>query len=182
MSGGGEPPGRGAHNRTRTDDLFLTKEVLCQLSYVGPGPIASSLVGREGIEPRQPKAAGLHPAELTTCATYPLWQRHRRGTAVPGVNPPPDHVRYGADDGTRTRNLLFTKQLLYQLSYVGATRRVIPQMTPSAPGNDRARRSDGSSVPGSGGRWLVGLGCLGRGGSTGEEVGVVLVGRDIRGC
>jgi hypothetical protein len=25
----------GAHNRTRTDDLFLTKEVLCQLSYVG---------------------------------------------------------------------------------------------------------------------------------------------------
>src|SRR3954468_10200391 len=45
------------------------------------------------------------------------------------VYPPPDHVRYGADDGTRTRNLLFTKQLLYQLSYVGATRRVIPQMT-----------------------------------------------------
>ena len=29
----------GAHNRTRTDDLFLTKEVLCQLSYVGPEPI-----------------------------------------------------------------------------------------------------------------------------------------------
>ena len=25
----------------------------------------------------------------------------------------------GADDGTRTRNLLFTKQLLCQLSYVG---------------------------------------------------------------
>ena len=66
----------------------------------------------------------------------------------PVVNPPPDHVRSGADDGTRTRNLLFTKQLLYQLSYVGATRRVIPQMTPSAPGNDRAGRSDGSSVGG----------------------------------
>ena len=82
------PPGRGAHNRTRTDDLFLTKEVLCQLSYVGPGPIAVSLVGREGIEPPQPKAAGLQPAELTTCSTYPLWQRHRRGTAAPGVNPP----------------------------------------------------------------------------------------------
>src|SRR5438876_4595039 len=27
--------GGGAHNRTRTDDLFLTKEVLCRLSYVG---------------------------------------------------------------------------------------------------------------------------------------------------
>ena len=28
---------------------------------------------------------------------------------------------YGADDGTRTRNRRFTKPLLYQLSYVGAT-------------------------------------------------------------
>ena len=83
MSVGGEPPGRGAHNRTRTDDLFLTKEVLCQLSYVGPGPIAKELVGREGIEPPQPKAAGLQPAELTTCSTYPLWRRHRAETAVP---------------------------------------------------------------------------------------------------
>src|SRR6478672_13721071 len=172
MSGGGSRLGRGAHNRTRTDDLFLTKEVLCQLSYVGPGPIASSLVGREGIEPPQPKAAGLQPAELTTCSTYPLWQRHRRGTAVPGVNPPPDHVRYGADDGTRTRNLLFTKQLLYQLSYVGATRRVIPQMTPSAPGNDRARRSDGSSVPGSEGPRVVVLGGVRRGRAAWQEVGV----------
>ena len=35
------------------------------------------------------------------------------------VNPAPD-CALGADDGTRTRNLLFTKQLLYQLSYVGA--------------------------------------------------------------
>ena len=25
----------GAHNRNRTDDLFLTKEVLCRLSYMG---------------------------------------------------------------------------------------------------------------------------------------------------
>ena len=33
----------------------------------------SLLVGREGIEPPQPKAAGLQPAELTTCSTYPLW-------------------------------------------------------------------------------------------------------------
>ena len=62
------------------------------------------------------------------------------------VTPATGSIRSGADDGTRTRNLLFTKQLLYQLSYVGATRRVIPQMTPSAPGNDRAARSDGSSA------------------------------------
>ena len=28
-------------------------------------------------------------------------------------------TRYGANNGTRTRNLLITSQLLYQLSYVG---------------------------------------------------------------
>src|SRR2546422_11314451 len=33
FSGAVSPPRDGAHNRTRTDDLFLTKEVLCQLSY-----------------------------------------------------------------------------------------------------------------------------------------------------
>ena len=45
----------GAHNRTRTDDLFLTKEVLCQLSYVGQvfrsRVSILKVVGREGIEP-----------------------------------------------------------------------------------------------------------------------------------
>src|SRR6476661_5144509 len=67
--------GGGAHNRTRTDDLFLTKEVLCQLSYVGPVPSVRAggcVVGREGIEPPQSKTADLQSAELTTCSTYPL--------------------------------------------------------------------------------------------------------------
>ena len=41
--------GHGAHNRVRTDDLFLTKEVLCQLSYVGPR--ASRLEPTTGLEP-----------------------------------------------------------------------------------------------------------------------------------
>ena len=34
-----------------------------------------------------------------------------------------DLIALGADDGTRTRNLLFTKQLLCQLSYVGKHKR-----------------------------------------------------------
>src|SRR6266576_3577399 len=85
-----------------------------------------------------------HLLNLPTVATAP----HVRLRSL--VHPSPDHVRFGADDGTRTRNLRFTKPLLYQLSYVGATRRVLPQMTPSAPGNDRADRSDGSSVRGAG--------------------------------
>ena len=54
----------GAHVRARTGDLFLTKEVLCLLSYVGqagqvchtrPRTEAEWLVGREGIEPPQSK-------------------------------------------------------------------------------------------------------------------------------
>ena len=72
------------------------------------------MVGRRGIEPLQPKAADLQSAELTTCSTYPLaasqlavGPRRRLTSSV------------GADDGSRTRNLRFTKPLLYQLSYVG---------------------------------------------------------------
>ena len=84
----------GAHVRARTGDLVLTKDVLCQLSYVGARrfcrnlemtgnhqPILANLgigsfqtpmvVGREGIEPPQSKTADLQSAELTTCSTYP---------------------------------------------------------------------------------------------------------------
>src|SRR3954467_12845929 len=104
------------------------------------------VVGREGIEPPQSKTADLQSAELTTCSTYPRWRR-RVETADSWWNRQPN-VDSGADDGTRTRNRRFTKPLLYQLSYVGATRRAIPQMTPSAPGNDRARPLEGSSAGG----------------------------------
>src|SRR5438874_7565380 len=113
------PPGDGAHNRTRTDDLFLTKEVLCRLSYVGPSPRVTGgrwwWAGRES-NPHSRKTADLQSAELTTCSTYPR--------AAPGelrlvVRPTPV-CSVGADDGTRTRNRRFTKPLLYQLSYVGS--------------------------------------------------------------
>ena len=149
--GRGRHLGRGAHNRTRTDDLFLTKEVLCQLSYVGPGPIARVIwwAGRE-LNPHSRRRLvysqrSSPPAQPTHCGSGT-----ESRTAVSWCDPPPDRFRSGADDGTRTRNLLFTKQLLYQLSYVGATRRDIPQLTPPAPGNDRSVRADGSSVGGAG--------------------------------
>ena len=65
------------------------------------------------------------PAQPTHCesgtgprAAAPWWIR------------PPDDRCTGADDGTRTRNLRFTKPLLYQLSYVGATGRTLPQNDP----------------------------------------------------
>ena len=49
----------GAHVRARTGDLFLTKEVLCLLSYVGPRRRAArALAGGASVagsaDPRQP--------------------------------------------------------------------------------------------------------------------------------
>jgi hypothetical protein len=58
LSPAGSSSGDGAHVRARTGDLFLTKEVLCLLSYVGlrcAREIGMELVGREGIEPPQSK-------------------------------------------------------------------------------------------------------------------------------
>ena len=62
-------------------------------------------MGSGGFEP--PKLAHLiySQAQLSTLATA------RVPATAPGAR--------RADDGTRTRNLLFTKQLLCQLSYVG---------------------------------------------------------------
>src|SRR5258706_13612579 len=45
----GDARGHGAHDRGRTDDLFLTKAVLCRLSYVGPK--ASRMEPTTGLEP-----------------------------------------------------------------------------------------------------------------------------------
>ena len=95
--------------------------MLCQLSYVGPDPIAGAadeVVGREGFEP--PCLSDLVYSQASRrCSTDPLWRRHRIELR-PVVDPATEWMCAGADDGTRTRNLRFTKPLLYQLSYVGA--------------------------------------------------------------
>jgi hypothetical protein len=39
-------------------------------------------------------------------------------------------AKAGADDGIRTRDLRFTKPLLYQLSYIGAERQNIVRQLP----------------------------------------------------
>ena len=107
--------------------------MLCQLSYVGPSPVAGSVVGREGIEPPQSKTADLQSAELTTCSTYPCAAAASGRDCGLMVDPRPMDGA-GADDGTRTRNRRFTKPLLYQLSYVGATGRAVPQSDPVGAG------------------------------------------------
>ncbi len=42
----------GADNQIRTDDLFLTKEVLCLLSYI------SKVATRKGLEPSTSSVTG----------------------------------------------------------------------------------------------------------------------------
>ncbi len=99
--------------------------------------------GPGGIRTPMPFGPGLQPGEppLLNRPTVTVPGRDLRTRGGPGSG----FVRAGADDGTRTRNLRFTKPLLYQLSYIGATGRAIPQMDLSAPGNDRAGRRQGSS-------------------------------------
>ena len=61
------------------------------------------MVDRDGFEPSKSVTADLQSAPFGHSGTYPY-----------EVSPYP---RDGAGDGTRTRNLLITNQLLCQLSY-----------------------------------------------------------------
>ena len=66
-------------------------------------PFPQKMVGRGGFEPPKLIAADLQSAPFGHSGTYPY--------DVP-LDP-----KGGAGDGTRTRNLLITNQLLCQLSY-----------------------------------------------------------------
>ena len=103
-------------------NLFLTKEVLYQLSYVGPitgagngtrtrnpqlgrlmlWPLSYSrflrAIGGEGRIRTSEGCAG----RFTVCSLWPLGNLSRLKYVLPG-----------AGDGTRTRNLLITNQPLY---------------------------------------------------------------------
>ena len=60
-------------------------------------------------------SGGFEPPKLT----HLIYSQAQLSTLATARVPVPREARAGADDGTRTRNLLFTKQLLCQLSYVG---------------------------------------------------------------
>jgi hypothetical protein len=53
-----------AHDRTRTDDLFLTKEVLYLLSYVGP-KVRAKQERETGLEPATPSLEGWRSSQLS---------------------------------------------------------------------------------------------------------------------
>ncbi len=57
MSSPGHAFAPEAHDRIRTGDLFLTKEVLCRLSYVG-ADLTRDRERETGIEPATPSLEG----------------------------------------------------------------------------------------------------------------------------
>ena len=67
-------------------------------------PFPHKMVGRGGFEPPKRVAADLQSAPFGHSGTYPRMDF-------------PLDPKGGAGDGTRTRNLLITNQLLCQLSY-----------------------------------------------------------------
>ena len=82
------------------------------------------MVGREGIEPPQSKTADLQSAELTTCSTYPPRAIAPMSAFGARVYATRETVSTdGAEGGSRTHNLMLTKHLLCQLSYLGVGQR-----------------------------------------------------------
>ena len=106
----------GAHDQIRTGDLVLTKNALYRLSYVGqtllPGLETYETCSATGLVGG---GAGFEPAN-------PFREPDLQTGAINHSATPPN----GADEGTRTLNLRFTKPLLCQLSYVG-------EQSPSGP-------------------------------------------------
>ena|SRR3989338_7319660 len=126
-----------AHDRYRTGHLFLTKEVLYHLSYVGKSKPdlqtpKKPWSGRRGSNPR-PSAwkADALPTELLPQKLLLSYGERRIRTSeglrrqIYSLIPLASRASlqnlssrsFKAGDGTRTRDLLITNQLLYQLSY-----------------------------------------------------------------
>ena len=58
--------------------------------------------------------------EVTGFEPATFWSRTKRATKLRYTS-----IKNGADKGTRTLDLLITNQLLYQLSYIGASALII---------------------------------------------------------
>jgi len=76
-------PCRGAHVRVRTGDLFLTKEVLCQLSYVGPRRACPLLRARQILED-----GPILDNHRPICANLAIRARLVRLVGREGIEPP----------------------------------------------------------------------------------------------
>ena len=85
--------------RTQTD---FTNKIAASISLLA----ASNMVGEGGFEPPKSVTTDLQSAPFGRSGTLPCVRDKQKLIPV-----------CGAGDGTRTRDLLITNQLLYQLSY-----------------------------------------------------------------
>ena len=114
-----------ARDGTRTHDLFLTKEVLCRLSYASTRPTNFSSSTARGIRTPVTAVRGRRPGPLDDGGVVPC-QHGRRES-----NPQPPVLETGAlpiellpsvllsgQGGSRTPDTTIFSRVLYQLSYL----------------------------------------------------------------
>jgi hypothetical protein len=66
---GGERRGDGAGDGTRTRNLLITNQLLCQLSYTGGRPTNRKMATKKGLEPSTSSVTGWHSNQLNYLAT-----------------------------------------------------------------------------------------------------------------
>ena len=110
----GSPCGdAGADGGTRTRDLFLTKKVLYLLSHSSKFAVYITLFLQVRFR-REPKVQNFS-LSLPFRTVFVAMPSPRKKTR------PRSAVLFGADGGTRTRDLFLTKEVLYLLSYISVS-------------------------------------------------------------
>ncbi len=108
-----------AHDGNRTHDLFLTKEVLCRLSYVGVFSLTDWLFGESRVCRAEPTAGATAPSSQQGRHGSRISSAHRRATFSAT---PAGAINCGAGNGARTRDPELGRLALYQLSYSRSVR------------------------------------------------------------
>src|SRR3954470_3565181 len=139
-----------ARDGTRTHDLFLTKEVLCRLSYASTRPAGRShcLHTARGIRTPVTAVRGRRPGPLddsgATSCLFPEQGRRESNPQPPVLETgalPIELLPYGprlqgGQGGSRTPDTTIFSRVLYQLSYLA----LLPQQKAA-----RRRRGSGNS-------------------------------------
>ena len=76
-----------ARDGTRTHDLFLTKEVLCRLSYASTRP-TNRLVQHYWVQYRQGDSNPRYRRERAASWASRRWRRYFSGAGQEGIEPP----------------------------------------------------------------------------------------------
>ncbi len=92
----------GADDRNRTGDLVLTKDALCQLSYIGS---IENLERETGIEPATNSLEGCDSTtELLPPSPHPRAVRRSYSALPPALRPGPKRVWWAGEDSNLRRH------------------------------------------------------------------------------